>query len=102
MDPPQENLQTDEKQNIVHRVPENKDEVVPNKNQAKLAQIFSERIILLQFLFLKLLASIFLLAFLSKLTQLLVIYIVAFTLIFLQTPIIFGSDGFLSISVRSF
>lgn len=101
MDPPQENPQTDEKQNIDHRVPENKDEVVPNKNQAKIAQIFSERIILLQFLFLKLLASIFLLAFLSNLTQLLVIYIVAFTLIFLQTPIIFGSDGFISISVRS-
>ena len=102
MDPPQENLQTDEKQNIDHRVPENKGEVVPNKNQAKLAQIFSERIILLQFLFLKLLASIFLPVFLSKLIQPIVIYIIAFTLIFLQTPIIFGSDGFISISVRLF
>ncbi len=57
MDPPLETTQNQQSETTDEPHSENRETIIPHK---KLTKIFSERIILLQFLFLKLLASIFL------------------------------------------
>jgi len=83
MDSPQESIKTYEKEKTTHIVQDDNNQTMAQDNQTKSSQLFPDRIILLQLLFLKLLAMI---------------YIMAFALIFLQIPLIFGSDGFISIN----